>query len=155
MSDFIGYVQPWTEEEEGRLSDLWKAGRSVPEIGQVLNRTKGAILGKVFRLGLPRRTVTTFSAAAKRGSQIPHSVRKPLRKYINRDAFLRHHDEPESLGFSLDQLTTQTCKYMAGDPREGGAFCGHKTRDDSCWCPYHHHLVYQPRTSVNEYGVTS
>src|SRR5262245_10870139 len=45
----------WTEAQVERLKYLWAQGRSGQQIADDLHTTRNAVLGKVFRLGLPLR----------------------------------------------------------------------------------------------------
>lgn len=43
---------PWTPEDTQLVGDMWLAGYSLNEIGDKVGRTRGAISGVVWRLGL-------------------------------------------------------------------------------------------------------
>lgn len=45
----------WTQERCEKLERLWTAGMSATNIGVTLGLTRGAVLGKLDRLGLLRR----------------------------------------------------------------------------------------------------
>lgn len=44
----------FTDRDVSTLTAMWKAGYSGSQIAEQLGRTRSAILGKVFRLGLRR-----------------------------------------------------------------------------------------------------
>jgi hypothetical protein len=44
---------------------------------------------------------------------------------------------PLSKALLIDALTARTCKWMAGDPKEGGTYCGHGTLPGRPYCGYH------------------
>lgn len=44
--------RPWSEEEIAYLKQEKKRGTSYAKIGEVLNRSKGSIVGQINRLGL-------------------------------------------------------------------------------------------------------
>jgi len=48
----------WTPERTAALIALWSQDLSTSEIGRRLGITKNSVIGKVHRLGLPKRRVT-------------------------------------------------------------------------------------------------
>ena len=86
----------WTEERLKTLRALWKDGFSVNEIGRRMGVSKNAVVGKVHRLGLP-----------KRPSPLP-----------------RKKAEPEKL-LTLANLGPEQCRWPLGEWKERAvAFCG-------------------------------
>lgn len=54
-----GYVyKRWTHEEEQRLRDLVKLGKTRDEICALLGRNYAAVTGKIYQLGLHKRCLT-------------------------------------------------------------------------------------------------
>lgn len=45
----------WTAEEDRRLGILWEAGWSVNAIATTIGRSRGAVTGRRYRLGLAER----------------------------------------------------------------------------------------------------
>lgn len=45
----------WSKEEDRRLRILWEAGWTANAIAQDIGRSRNAVLGRRFRLGLPER----------------------------------------------------------------------------------------------------
>jgi GcrA cell cycle regulator len=54
----------WTEEATARLRSLWDEHLSASEIGRRLGFSKNAVLGKAWRLALPRRRPSETSTPA-------------------------------------------------------------------------------------------
>ena len=51
----LGWTKPWIRWDEGeivRLINMWRLGWSMTRIGEILNRPRGSIAGKIDRLGL-------------------------------------------------------------------------------------------------------
>lgn len=46
----------WSKEEVSRLKDLYQKGYSVKEIGKKLQRSKGGVRGKIYNLGLAKKS---------------------------------------------------------------------------------------------------
>jgi GcrA cell cycle regulator len=58
--------------------------------------------------------------------------------------------EPTPKMTSLMDLTSATCKWPVGDPKEAGfGFCGHAP-DHGPYCPYHAQLAYRGAGRANE-----
>ncbi|MEW6181869.1 MAG: hypothetical protein AB1500_01655 [Bacillota bacterium] len=43
--------KPWTPEEDGKLADLFDSGKSIKELADIHERTKGAIKSRLIKLG--------------------------------------------------------------------------------------------------------
>lgn len=78
----------WSPAEVSRLVDMRKAGYSPNDIGLMMGRSRGAVLGKLDRLGLTKasgdtmRTVQLITALAQTGatrSDIARRMLMPLR----------------------------------------------------------------------------
>ena len=50
-------VKEWTEEEISLLIKLWTQGNSGSEIGKILCRSKGSVIGKIHRMNYTRKSV--------------------------------------------------------------------------------------------------
>lgn len=50
------FYRGWTEEENREVETLWRAGYTSGQIAKRMNRTRGAIMGKVHRLGMLGRS---------------------------------------------------------------------------------------------------
>ena len=48
-------VSVWNEERLEKLTKLWEQGLSITQIGIRLGVTRNAVVGKVHRMGLPKR----------------------------------------------------------------------------------------------------
>lgn len=46
---------PWTDEAVETLIELWKQGLTTVEISKIIGVSKNSVIGKVHRLGLPKR----------------------------------------------------------------------------------------------------
>lgn len=152
--------EKWTEEAVEQLKALWAEGIPAPQIGARLGgATKNAVIGKVHRLGLPRRPPNynrkppteqqkTFNGYAG----TPRSRRARSKKRAAGPGRSTPKPPPKASGpapdnsnpISLTELTGRTCRYPLGDPRaEGFGFCGEPTRRASDpYCPYHMEIAF-------------
>lgn len=98
----------WTPERIAALIALWGEDISTSEIGRRLGITKNAVIGKVHRLGLPKR-----------------------RPSPNQDL-----DEADVI--RLDALGADMCSWPVGNPSDHGFhFCGAKTVPGKPYCAQH------------------
>ena len=105
--------EEWTPKRVSALIALWNEGLSTSEIGCRLGVTKNAVVGKVHRLGLP-----------KRGSPIKQKS-KPL----------------EIIG--LSSLRPGMCSWPEGEPgTETFNFCGCETVSGKPYCAAHCRRAY-------------
>ena len=104
----------WTSDRISTLIALWHEGHSTSIIGTRLGITKNAVVGKVHRLGLP-----------KRGSPIKQKAKKPA-DIIN-----------------LAQLRSNMCVWPFGEPGEPDfRFCGNDIVQDKPYCEEHCRAAY-------------
>jgi len=113
-------VSVWTEERLGNLTRLWTDGLSITQIGLTIGLSRNAVVGKVHRMGLP-----------KRQSPIVRSD-KPV--------------EPKRR--KLSPLTAadwdrNKCCWPFGDPKAADFhFCGEKIREGRPYCASHCEKAY-------------
>ena len=109
----------WTEDRIAILTQHWSEGIATSEIGRRLGVTKNAVVGKVHRLGLPKR-------------QSPIQ-RKPAKK--------KKAPEPEII--TMDKLRNDMCAWPIGDPGlPGFHFCGAKSTEGKPYCEPHCEQAY-------------
>ena len=60
------HSNPWTPERDAQLADFWRDGITTVEIGRRLGVSKGAVIGRAYRLQLPRRACFINVTIAKR-----------------------------------------------------------------------------------------
>ena len=105
--------EEWTPTRISILIALWNEGLTTSVIGQRLGVTKNAVVGKVHRLGLP-----------KRGSPI------------------RQKPRPAQV-ISLEALRPGMCSWPEGEPgKEEFRFCGDPVTPDKPYCPHHCERAY-------------
>lgn len=64
----------WSEERVERLIELWNSGLSASQVAKRLGGvTRSAIIGKLYRLGVPQRSID----AERRGARLTRARRVP------------------------------------------------------------------------------
>lgn len=155
----------WTEERVEQLKTLWNGGMSASQVANEMacGFTRNAIIGKVHRLKLERRSngTATFSAGVRARKAKAHGNRnQPKVQNIVASIQARREApgiEPVPLPVtpelkptidSVLGLTAHACKWPIGDPKlPGFGFCGRNPKEDSPYCERHHirgHLRVQP-----------
>jgi GcrA cell cycle regulator len=138
----------WSDTDIRTLRTMWQDGATATEIAATLGGgvSRGAVLGKIHRLGLKRsedaqakgRSESTPKSPPKAPAQRPvlvsggNTPSEPVRR------------SPESSGpkpiWALGQCQ---CRWPMGDLLDPpGLFCGEPTADGSSWCPVHAEMVY-------------
>jgi GcrA cell cycle regulator len=108
-------TQEWTAERAAALITLWNEGICASEIGRRLSVTKNAVIGKAFRLQLPKR-------------------RPPSPAQSDDQSVIR-----------LERLGTGMCSWPLGAThKDGFHFCGAATVGRKPYCPTHCKLAYLP-----------
>ena len=111
----------WTPTRISILIALWNEGLSTSEIGKKLFVTKNAVVGKVHRLGLP-----------KRGSPI------------------RQKPKPAQI-ISLEALRPGMCCWPDGEPgKEDFRFCGEPAEPEKPYCAHHCERAYVKNIRENK-----
>jgi GcrA cell cycle regulator len=104
---------------------LWGEGLPTSEIGRRLGVTKNAVVGKVHRLGLP-----------KRNSPIKAEKKAPAPK-----------EPPKSDEVQLDNLRPGMCRWPEGEPgTESFYFCGQPVVPEKPYCAHHCERAYVKST---------
>lgn len=117
MSDNL--VSVWTEDRLTDLTRLWGEGLSITQIGLALGVSRNAVVGKVHRMGLPKRQ----SPIVK--SDKPRVAKPPIQRR-------------RTVPLSLEQWDRNTCSWPIGDPKtESFSFCGDHVEPGRPYCSVH------------------
>lgn len=144
---------PWTEERVESLKALWGDGLSAGQIAAELGGgiTRNGVLGKVFRLGLCGRGQPRTTVQRRRPNRA-HLARRATMSVITGAGWPpREVVEPVSKRLTLEQLTSETCKWPFGDPRQPEfCFCGHDALKPLPFCEFHSGIAYQNPAAARE-----
>lgn len=142
---------PWDQEAVDLLKSWHAAGRSAGEIAQAIGCGRGAVTGKIWRLGLKPNGNSCGTRPSKHG---PQRIRKaPLNKG---NVFVAAEDRPieqkpeasdasASRNLTLMQLRDEHCRFPFGNAPPF-AFCGHRTAPGSSYCGRHTRICCGPGT---------
>jgi GcrA cell cycle regulator len=152
MIDYI--THPWTEEELRQLPALWATGTTTVEIGRQLGKTKGSVIGKVARMGLPHRPspIRPVSQLTKeerrRNSYYKKNNRTPPPErpgLVSLPALVSVAPR-KSAPIELSPLFSNSpCRWPIGDPgNKDFKFCCEPTELGRPYCPRHCKVAYIP-----------
>lgn len=155
----------WTDERIALLKELWAQGLSQSQCAAALNKlpgghvTRGAISGKVDRLGLQGRAVRNAVTREKRrrqatpwrktGSQASEPTpARPAAKVFAVEPFVPSAEElviPLAERKTIQTLVECSCRWPIGDPQHPDFhFCGKTKVPGLPYCEHHARRAYQP-----------
>lgn len=151
----------WTEARVATLRKLWAEGLSASQIAKQLGEvTRSAVLGKAFRINLPRHVTLDRPRARRPLSQRPR-LKPPIGPRIaptpipaTQEAWHLALLPPVDPTLKLDRLNAFTCRYPIGDPKDAGfTYCGRTCDEERPYCQHHTKLCYQPETPAAKRSI--
>jgi GcrA cell cycle regulator len=153
---FGKFVENWTKDEIDQLVDLWSKGLTSREIGNVVGKSRNAVIGKAHRMQLPQRRPRN-QYSDKIGSE-RHPIRVPS-KATNNDSEMRKIAPPKFFAptepltgtdpISIMKLGPRTCRSIVGKGADGLAtYCGEvtywneNTQRFNSYCGTHYDIYY-------------
>jgi len=123
----------WTEEVINQLKQMWNEGKSTGEIGKILGVSKNAVVGKAHRLGLESRP-----SPIKRSENIENGESKKKETKPKPKKAAEPKKEKKKEGVSLLELTSSSCRWPIGDPKDADFhFCGKEVVPGKNYCEKH------------------
>lgn len=133
----------WTPEEDEKFKALWLEGKSATQISRVLpGRTRNAVLGRVFRLGLPQRATPIGATRIRQVhvADVKRVVVKPPKPDTDED------EDPGPMSPPIDTMALRDghCKwpYVVGNDTH---YCGRSPKEERPFCEHHCRKAYQPK----------
>lgn len=124
--------EDWTPERVSSLMALWGEGVSTSEIGRRLGVTKNAVVGKVHRLGLPKRNSPIKAEKPETGGTVTPIAAAPV---------------PSADAVQMDNLRPGMCRWPEGEPgTESFHFCGQPIVPEKPYCAHHCERAYVKST---------
>ena len=146
------YTSPWTDAALVDLRRMWDEGRSCSLIAQALGLTRNAVIGKVHRLGLPKRKEVLLSRNSERHYPKQRSKPKPekvptLARLFNSavaEAGPIMELPPDQSAFAVSLLDIQhnQCRWPVSD--EPFLFCGDEKWSGHSYCLRHFAIARRP-----------
>jgi GcrA cell cycle regulator len=141
----------WSDRDIETVKAMWRSGATAADIAAALGggATRGAVLGKIHRLGLkrgeePQAKTSARGSKAKAPEARPQRAAKPVGRPAANAQAADPGREPKPIGpMPIWALGQCQCRWPIGnllDPP--GLFCAAVTVDGSSWCPAHEAMVY-------------
>lgn len=146
------YVNPWTDERIDLAKSMWTAGHSASAIADRLacGLTRNAVIGKITRLGMPKRATVTFHAEG--GKIRTARTPKPKPQRMPRFKIESERIEPPAVFTTenfrtIGQLENEHCRFPCWD--EGASidrqfYCGSPAdlTESRSFCAFHSRIAY-------------
>ena len=133
----------WTADKTVRLKHLWKVGYTATEIGEKLNYSKNAVIGRAHRLNLAARR-SGSGAGEPRTTYVRSTRAQQIEALLNDKNF-----EPEN-PTQLEDLTDHHCRWPEGEPgKKDFYFCGRTPVKGFSYCRLHILKSTKPRSERN------
>jgi GcrA cell cycle regulator len=118
----------WTPEQDAQVRALWRKGLTASKVGLEMGVSRNAIIGRLHRLGEPKRDNRIKIFIAPRPAIAP----TPL-----------DHNPHKSCNVGFLDVRFDQCREVVG--HDGLAiFCGEIIVDGSSYCQHHHTINYLP-----------
>ena len=154
----------WTPARVEQLKALWAEGRAASYCAMRLGGvSRNAVIGKVHRLGLPKRNTASLASPKKKRRADGQLVKK-LRELRNGSILpsapceetRRGEGCPPTLDPPLhyllfEQLEKHSCRWPEGEGADK-RFCGAHRKAHSPYCAHHHSRAYEKPKAAQRGG---
>lgn len=133
----------WEDAEDEVIKADWADGLSASQISRKLTgRSRNAVLGRVFRLGLAQRSPARVTR--ERVKRNDPRVAKVLAKI--HQAKIDSAEDPGPADPPIDTMALRDhhCKWPYDVAGGGYHYCGQSPKKGRPWCPYHCDKARQP-----------
>ena len=135
----MGRCDLWDAKSEGALRELFGEGLNTREIGERVNKSRNAVMGKLFRMGLlrerPQGPRSGLETNGRHRPKPPAALADDARLgYSNRPA-------PGSSPKPLLELGPAECRYPISSDGDRYLFCAAPVTASS-YCDFHFRICY-------------
>ena len=139
----------WSEADVERLRAEWATGKSMSEIGAILNLSKNAVCGKVHRLKLPcRPSPIDRSGKGRQPRSRKGAVKRAPQRTLAPLASTRVTvvvDNTRPAPVETPRYSGELCCYPIGEPgSKSFRYCDKKAKWGSPYCTECHRICYVP-----------
>ncbi|MCY4540915.1 MAG: hypothetical protein OXB95_00760 [Rhodobacteraceae bacterium] len=167
-NDSSGAPPAWTDEQVKVATSMWKECHTAAEIGDLIGKTRRAVIGKMYRLKIKRGSAMDDAGGAagqspgqgdkaggQEGVENADGNDQEASASGSEDQPSDADSESEAIGDRrtvLMQLTERTCRWPIGDPStQNFWFCGKNTvQAGKPYCEEHSALAYHPHLTKRE-----
>lgn len=147
----------WSADQNTELLKRIDATENLSQIAKAMNRSYGAVVNQVHRLGIkiprgPRRTevAAAFHRALMKDRKVACEHRKRLDQLLNFVPGEYRQEAPlklapdvvaDPLNLTLSEVGRIQCRWITNDDLTAPLFCGHVAMASKSWCAKHHAVV--------------
>lgn len=158
---------PWSDADADKLAELWAEGLSGSEIAKLLGVTRNSVIGKVHRLGLPKRSEAVgraniaasqrarYAGQPRRTTISPARIIGPRKPKLQGAPTVKRAPptpRPQVIHTFVDVTTARPwltrefgeCAFPAIGVGADTYSCCAKTDLGERYCPAHRAIVYRP-----------
>jgi hypothetical protein len=151
----------WSDECIDILKVEWEKGTVASKIGILIQKSRGAVIGKAHRLNLSRRAPANGYSGMPKKERPPQAPR--VRATRTNTAIVNKKQVPprfyasavpltDKPPISIMELRYNTCRAIVGRGKDGLAvYCGDMTFYDKAFCEGHCAMYYQPPEARQRY----
>ena len=161
-----GAPPAWTEEQVDIATKMWRECHTAAEIGNLIGKTRRAVIGKMYRLNIKRGSAMVGREHAAEGQESIQDGESSGQQGADgrgQNASSQGDDDQSSDAQAesdaiedkrtvLMQLTERSCRWPIGDPSTPNFwFCGKSTiQAGKPYCEEHSALAYHPHLTKRE-----
>ncbi len=128
----------WLDHLSNYVAEQWRAGLSATQIASRMGKTRSAVLGKLYRLGLLGTRPQDQQLTERVKRRASSSPRK--RGLVQGRPVLPPAAPVPPLLIPLIFTSKDQCKYI---PENDGLCCGHLVVPGESWCGFHYNQVFR------------
>jgi hypothetical protein len=128
----------WSRGQLDQAREMWLAGKTATAIATIVGKSRGAVVGKMKRLGVLHRTVKPVETVKRSAANVKKVTQEPA-------------PVPPPVAVSLHPVTLfdlkpHHCRAILGDVGKDGfaMYCADPKAEGSSYCAHHRGLFIQP-----------
>lgn len=152
-------MSDWTEDRVNTLKTLWVQGLSGSQIATRLGGvSRCAVLGKVDRLGLPKRVSPHKGTDTQRGKRKPRALAapRPPRTIVSASPLNEYgakrppliSERPNAIAWVDHKDFAHCAMFCHGESGDSGFVCGNPAKEGSVYCSECSRVSYVPGSAL-------
>jgi len=142
------------------IVNMWKQNKSGSEIAKVVNLSRSAVMGHIYRLKMRGLVDSKKSTSNVSLQPKPVKIKTPMIKpqKNTKRGRPRKPPAPPAKAITLLQLRENSCRYIFDLPDQSNVFFCGQPKERGSYCAYHAELCYvktykEQRSDGNNYSI--